>query len=89
MNQIELVNKINNYVFSGEEIELLDILNEFFDTGEYKAHLNLVFDIISITQMYGFLAYLSDEEKLYFIKWDELRSQSYIGNNMDYYNPHY
>lgn len=86
MNKIELVNKINNYIFSGEEVELLNILNELFDTGEYKVHLNLVFDIISITQMYGFLTYLSDEEKAYFTKWDELRSQSYIGNNMDYYN---
>lgn len=86
MNKIELVNKINNYVFSGEEAELLDELNELFDTGEYKVHLNLVFNIISITQMYGFLAYLNDEEKAYFTKWDILRSQSYSGKKMDYYN---
>lgn len=86
MNRIELVNKINNFIFSGEDAELIDILNEMFDTGEYKVHLNLVFDIISITQMYGFLAYLSDEEKTYFTSWDELRSQSYSGKNMNYYN---
>ena len=86
MNKIELVNKINNYIFNGEEAELLDILNELFDTGEYKIHLNLVFDIISITQMYGFLSYLNNEEKAYFTKWDALRSQSYSGKKMDYYN---
>ena len=86
MNRIELVNKINNFIFSGEDTELINILNEMFDTGEYKVHLNLVFDIISITQMYGFLAYLTDEEKTYFTSWDELRSQSYSGKNMNYYN---
>lgn len=86
MNKIELVNKINNYVFSGEDTELLDELNELFDTGEYKVHLNLVFNIISITQMYGFLAYLNDEEKTCFSKLDTLRSQSYSGKKMDYYN---
>ena len=86
MNKIELVNKINNYVFSGEDTELLDELNDLFDTGEYKVHLNLVFNIISITQMYGFLAYLNDEEKTYFTKLDKLRSQSYSGKKMDYYN---
>ena len=86
MNKIELVNKINNYVFRGADTELLDELNELFDTGEYKVHLNLVFNIISITQMYGFLAYLTDEEKTYFTKLDTLRSQSYSGKKMDYYN---
>ncbi len=86
MKRIDLVNAINRYSFNGQEKKIIDILNELFDTGEYKIHLNLVYDSISITQMYGFLAYLDDKEREGFLNWDMLRSGSYSGKRMDYYN---
>ncbi len=57
---------LNEYSFSGENDKILEILNELFDSGEYKAYLNLVFNAISLTQMYGFLGYLDDNERTAF-----------------------
>ena len=49
-------------------------------------YLNLVFNAISLTQMYGFLAYLDTNERAAFLSWDKVRSDSYVGNVMPYYN---
>lgn len=86
MNNIELLEAINEYSFDGNDERIIDILNTLFDSGEYQEHLNIVFDAISITQMYGFLAYLTDEERTFFLKWDNLRSDSYSGKRIDFYN---
>lgn len=58
MNNTEFVSALNEYSFSGENDKILKILNALFDSGEYKAYLNLVFNAISLTQMYGFLSYI-------------------------------
>ena len=86
MNNIELLEAINEYSFDGNDERIIDILNTLFDSGEYQEHLNIVFDAISITQMYGFLAYLTDEERTFFLKWDNLRSDLYSGKRIDFYN---
>ncbi|MFG6372864.1 MAG: DEAD/DEAH box helicase [Oscillospiraceae bacterium] len=86
MNNLELVSALNEYSFSGENDKILEILNKLFDSGEYKAYLNLVFNAISLTQMYGFLAYLDANEKAAFLAWDRVRSASYVGRIMPYYN---
>lgn len=66
MNKIKLLDEINKYSFDGEDEKIIDLLNDLFDNGEYKACLNLVFNAISTTQMYGFLAYLTEEEQKFF-----------------------
>lgn len=86
MNNTEFVSALNEYSFSGENDKILKILNALFDSGEYKAYLNLVFNAISLTQMYGFLSYLDVNERAAFLSWDKVRSDSYVGNVMPYYN---
>lgn len=86
MNKSELVNAINQNSFEGNQEKIIDILNDLFDSGEYKAHLNLVFDAISITQMYGFLSYLTEEERAFFLQCDKVRSDTYRGKRMDFLN---
>ena len=86
MFDIEIVNALNDYSFSGERERILKLLNTLFDSKEYKEHLQLVFTAISITEMYGFVSYLDDEEKKQFLEWDELRSNSYAGKAIPFYN---
>ena len=66
MNKLEILTKINDYSFDGNNDGIIELLNNLFDTGEYKQYLNLVFNAISITQMYGFLSYLTEEEQFLF-----------------------
>lgn len=86
MNKLELLNAINQYSFDGKNEKIIEILNELFYSNEYKAHLNLVFDAISITQMYGFLSYLTDGERTFFLQCDRLRSDTYRGKRIDFLN---
>ena len=86
MNKLEILTKINDYSFDGNNDGIIELLNNLFDTGEYKQYLNLVFNAISITQMYGFLSYLTEEEQFYFLQCDLIRSESYRGKMMKYYN---
>ena len=83
MSKIDLLDAINNYSFDGQNDKIIDLLNDLFDSGEYKAYLNLVFNAISITQMYGFLSYLTESEQKFFLHWDRLRSDSYSGKRMN------
>lgn len=86
MNSTELLNALNECSFSGNNEMVLKILNHLFDSGEYKAHLNLVFNAISLIEMYGFLSYLDEDERAAFLSWDTLRSDSYVGKVMPFYN---
>ena len=86
MNNTELLTAINECSFSGKNNKILEILNQLFDSGEYKAHLNLVFNAISTTEMYGFLSYLDESERNMFLSWDTIRSDSYVGKTMPFYN---
>lgn len=86
MLDIEITNALNDYSFSGKKEKILELLNQLFDSKEYKVHLQLVFTAISITEMYGFVSYLDKEEKSRFLEWDALRSDSYAGKTIQYYN---
>lgn len=85
-NKYELITKINYYSAEDNNKELLNILNELFYNKEYKSFLQEVFVIISITEMYGFLAYLSRDEIVCFLNWDFYKSQTYKGQSIEYYN---
>lgn len=86
MNKTELLNAINQSSFDGNQETIIEILNDLFDSSEYKAHLNLIFNAISITQMYGFLSYLTDEERNFFLQCDKLRSDTYRGKRINFLN---
>ena len=58
MNSIELLSAINECSFDGNNEKILETLNQLFDSGEYKAHLGLVFNAISLTEMYVYRSYL-------------------------------
>ena len=82
----KIITRINNFSIENNDKELLNILNEWFYTGEYKKYLQEVFTIISMTEMYGFLAYMENSEICSFLSWDFYKSQTYKGNNVEYYN---
>lgn len=86
MNNLELLNIFNDAALYDKYDTIIDFLNILFDDGKYKDYLDIVFVGISITQMYGFIAYLTDEEKEQFFEWDAYRSNSYSGNRMNFYN---
>ena len=86
MHSLELINKINKYSIDNKENELLNILNDLFNDGSYKSFLQETFSLISITEMYGFLAYLTPAELNDFLNWDELKSKTYKGINIKFYN---
>ncbi len=86
MNNLELLNIFNDAALNDKYDTIIDYLNILFDNGKYKDYLDIVFVGISITQMYGFIAYLTDKEKEQFFEWDAYRSNSYSGNRMSFYN---
>lgn len=86
MNNLELINKINKYSVDNNEYGLVKILNDLINDSDYKKYIQEIFSLISITEMYGFLSYLSNSEIDSFLKWDSARSQTYKGNNIDFYN---
>lgn len=86
MSNVELINKINEYVFDNNENDLLNILNYLMLDKRYKDYLQEIFALISITEMYGYLAYLSSKEIDDFLIYDSARSQTYLGKNISYYN---
>ena len=86
MNNLELLNIFNDAALNDKYDTIIDYLNILFDNGKYKDYLDIVFVGISITQMYGFIAYLPDKEKEQFFEWDAYRSNSYSGNRMSFYN---
>ncbi len=86
MNDLELINKINSLSFENKENELIDLLNELLASDNYKKNIENIFILISLTEMYGFLSYLNDDEKKQFMLWDEIRSESYKGIDIQFYN---
>lgn len=85
MNRLDIINAVNNYIFNND-IEIIDIMNQLFYSGEYKLYLNVIKEAISATQLYGFLSYLDENEKKEFLDWDYLRSQTYKGKQIPFYN---
>lgn len=86
MNDFDLVNLINSSICNDNIDAIIKELNNLFDTGEYKKHLNIVYMAISVTQMYVFLSYFDDNEIKQFLSWDTYRATSYTGNRIKFYN---
>lgn len=86
MNDLELINRINMFSISNNEKSLLELLNELFNDKEYKDHLEETFCLISITEMYGFLAYFNEEERNMFYEFDKIKRKTYKGREIEFYN---
>ncbi len=85
MNRLDIINAINNYNFNNS-VEIIDIMNQLFSSGAYKIYLDVIKEAISATQLYGFLAYLDKNEIEEFLDWDYLRSRTYKGKQIPFYN---
>lgn len=86
INRLQIVEQLNNYAFDDDIYPVLDSLNTLLSNDEYKENLDLVYMTIASTQMYGFLSYLTEEEQNRFFESDYLRSYSYKGKEIPFYN---
>lgn len=89
MTRAEILNKINDYYLEADAItkqKIIDLMNELLKDNEYKKNLDLFFLMISLTQSYGFLMYLDEEEKDYFYLNDFFTTNSYSSLQLDYLN---
>lgn len=86
MNNCDLIKTINKYLFENNENELLNLLNKLFYNKTYINFLQETFALISLTEMYGYLAYMTKNEIESFLNWDSSRSQTYIGSGIKFYN---
>ncbi|SES04898.1 DEAD/DEAH box helicase [Lachnobacterium bovis] len=86
INRFELLCEINDASLNNDSQSIIKRLNILFSNGTYKEFLDLIFAAISVFQLYGFLAYLDEDEKEVFFNTDIWRSSSYKGIVLDYYN---
>ena len=86
IDRLEFLEVINTASIDGDIQAITEYLNRCFSSSDYKEHIDLVFEAISIFQLYGFLSYLDDNEKERFLNTDVIRSQTYKGNRIAYYN---
>lgn len=86
ISRFDLLCEINDASMENNSQRIIDRLNYLFSNDSYKEYIDLVFAAISIFQLYGFLAYLDDEEKEIFLNTDIWRASSYKGIVLDYYN---
>ena len=86
MRRFDIVSCLNEYAFSDDLTSVMNCLNSMIADKSYKEHMDLFFIAISTSQMYGFLSYLSKEELDIFLESDYLRSSSYRGREIPFYN---
>lgn len=89
MNSIDrykIIESLNTAALNDSVDEVTNLLNTLFNNKGYKEYIDLIYYAISSFQLYGYLAYLSEEEKNEFLDIDLFRTISYKGNQMDYYN---
>lgn len=86
MNRLEFVEILNEYAFENNIKPIVDYLNIVLEKNCYENELDLIFMAIASTQLYGFLSYLTDEEKELFFDCDYFRSNSYRGVEIPFYN---
>ena len=86
MNRFEYVNIINDAVLNDDSKQVISVLNELFASNKYKNYIDIVFMAISSFQLYGFLAYLNNDEQEKFFRCDFFRTASYRGKTLPFYN---
>lgn len=89
MHRIDILNELNNYFLADEQSskqKIIELMNSMIEESAYKENLDLFFMAISITQLYGFLSYLSEEEKNIFFLNDYFRPNSYSSEKLGFFN---
>lgn len=86
MMKSDYIKIINKAVIQNEPKLVVQLLNEMFSTNQYKENIDIVFMSISSFQLYGFLAYLNENEQKQFFEFDLLRTAAYKGICLKYYN---
>lgn len=86
MDREEFLKRLNRYAFDGEINAVIEGMNVLIESEDYKDNLDLIFMAIATTQMYGFLSYLTQEERTLFFECDYYRSSSYRGIEIPFYN---
>lgn len=90
MDRIDILEQINRYFVDDDgessKQEIARIMNSLVADESYKDNLDLFFMAISLTQLYGFLSYLSQDEKDYFYLSDYFRTNSYSSKNLGFLN---
>lgn len=89
MTRIEILQKLNQYFVNDEQSSkqsVVELMNSLITDNAYKENLDLFFMAISLTQLYGFLAYLSVDEKNYFFLSDYFKPNSYSSLKIDFLN---
>lgn len=82
----DIITLLNKSVWDDSAKKVADLLNDLFSSNNYKEYLDLIFYAISNFQLYGFVEYLTEEEKQCFIEMDVYRSNSYRGREIEFYN---
>lgn len=89
MNRIEILNELNDYFMDDNQLSkqrVLDLMNVMINEKSHEENLDLFCMAISMTQMYGYLSYLSERDKSYFILNDYFKANSYGGKKLDFLN---
>lgn len=86
MNKSEIINIANEYAFSGKIHPVIECLNTLLESESQSENMDLIFMLISSTQLYGFLSYLSKKNQELFMISDYFRSNSYRGVEIPFYN---
>jgi hypothetical protein len=89
MTRIEILKKLNEYFVNDEKSSkqnVVELMNLMVTENTYKENLDLFFMSISLTQLYGFLAYLTIDERNYFFLSDYFKANSYSSQNLDFLN---
>ena len=86
MNKSEIINIANEYAFSGKIHPVIECLNTLLESESQSENMDLIFMLISSTQLYGFLSYLSKKNQESFMISDYFRSNSYRGVEIPFYN---
>lgn len=89
MTRIEILQKLNQYFVNDELLskqDIIELMNLMVTENSYKENLDLFFMAISLTQFYGFLAYLTVDEKNYFFLSDYFKANSYSSQKLEFLN---
>lgn len=70
MTRLEILNQLNEYFVDDSETakqSIAQVMNKMILDKSHAENLDLFFMAISITQFYGYLSYLTEDEKNYFV----------------------
>lgn len=86
MNRLEIIERINEASLNGNIGSAIELLNLILADKKYEEYADLVLETISLFQLYGFTAYLTENDKKRLVRADLWKASSYRGEQLEYYN---